>query len=305
MYNFFGNELCPTGSQIGYCDSMSRPLPWTTPGLYEDGPQPDYTLGLATHLLSAVDYVKHLFTIQTELSRQANQEDANMGRTSTRMKDKYGRSAPFAGFNLEDITNYIGARFLPFYADCGPTVFYAIMILVVWYVVWYIIEGLIAMGLAFKICGCSPTVLLGFCGRLAWLPLLPFAAAVRDRHIKDRLKQLLGTSDPPPPHYTTVNVRSPEAESKEWKWKPEAEKTPMEDNVLILGAPGVIGDPDQPPRVQVEAALDEALIAREEASISVSHTHWHQIMANRVMLQNILAHIGLDRQPQGPTMEDG
>ena len=271
------------------------PLPHTSSGGDSNQPPPDYTVGLATHLLTAVDYLRHAFTIQTHLSRQANNEDVNQGRTSNRMESDHGHSAPFSGLDLDDLTDYIGTSFLPFYSSCGPMVFYVTLLLVAWFVIWYIFESLILACLAFKKAGCSPWILAGFCGKLIWLPFLPFAAAIRERRIQDRMKDLMGISNrpqsPPPIYSTTITVENSDNVPSDWKWEPGVANASVRSSEIFEGNIIRTDDLSHIPRAQVEAILDDTLLASRE----VDHTRivWREILDTKALLHSVLRHLGI------------
>lgn len=294
-------------SSLTYCDTDSRPLPYTSSTFDRSAPQPDYTIGLATHLLTAADYVKHLFNLRTEMSRQANLEDSNRERTNNRRDNEHGSSSHFSGLNLDQITDYIGAEFLPLYGQCGPLVFYAILIIVAWFVFCYLIEGIITMGLAFKMVGCSPWVFYGFVGKVMWLPLLPFISAVRDRDIKNRLQDLLGLSSrpgvpgsPPPCYTTTITVENPEIERGSWKYQPGPEHSQIRNDHPTASHPDGAEGPIPVPRAQAEAVLEDALLTNNEVSRTVNQTMWRQTIANKAMLQAILGHLRIPYRPEIP-----
>ena len=201
-------DFCPKDNVMNVCRTPPSPIPYGIRGFAERPPM-DPTKGLATGMLTEKDLKSYRYLMETEGSRKANIEDYNIQAMKNRRESKFGIPAPFNGMTLDGVVDYTLSSFIPLYMTYGPACFYLILIFVTWAVTWHIIEGLLTSCIAYQHYGCSPMILASFAGKLVYLPALPFVAAFRHSHVRERVTELLGKKEPPPEYDAAEAVRDP------------------------------------------------------------------------------------------------
>ena len=182
---------------MNICRAPPPPIPYGIRG-FAERPQVDPTKGLAGKMVTEKDLKSYRYLMETEGSRKANTEDYNLRATQNRKESEFGASAPFNGLTLDGVVDYTLSSFMPLYMNYGPVCFYVILALVTWMATWHIIEGMLTSCIAYRHYGCSPAVLVGFAGKLLYLPALPFVATFRHSHVRERAFELFNNGRPPP-----------------------------------------------------------------------------------------------------------
>ena len=171
-YSFHGSDICPADGRIGYCDDDARQLPSLTE--HAKGPPAiDVSAGIGTFLISAYHVARHAVSVRAAMARNANIDKVNLI-----MVENEGSTLSYR--DIDHLLTRVLEGYVPLYKYCGPLVIIGMFLFLCLFIMVYIIYSLVTTACLLKAYGCRFWPLLGLCGKIGWIPLIPFEAIGRN-----------------------------------------------------------------------------------------------------------------------------